>query len=71
MQNLSNSCPTVNFQDKAGKKIFKVCLVGTLNLCHKEPEKALKTKNQSDHPKHRKHPKTGKNRPYSNFGIFC
>ena len=40
----------VNFQDKAGKKFFKLGLVGTLNLCLKEPEKMQKTKIQSDHP---------------------
>ena len=29
---------TVHFQDKAKKKFFKVCLVGTLNLCLKVSE---------------------------------
>ena len=37
----------VNFQEKAGKKFFKVWLVGTLNLCLKEPEKMQKSRNQS------------------------
>ena len=60
----------VNFQDKAKKKFSKVCLVGTLNLCLKEPEKMQKTRNQSDHPRQRKRPKTGKNQPNSNFAIF-
>ena len=55
---------------KMPKKIFKVCLVGTLNLCLKEPEKMQKTRNQSDHPIQRKRPKTGKILPNSNFAIF-
>ena len=38
---------TVNFQDKAKKKLFKVCLVGTLNLC-------LKVRNQLHHPRQKK-----------------
>ena len=52
----------VNFQDKVEKKFSKVCLVGTLNLCLKEPEKMQKTRNQSNHPRQKKRPKTGKNR---------
>ena len=55
---------------KGPKKFFKVCLVGTLNLCLKEPEKMQKTRNQSDHPRQRKRPKTGKILPNSNFAIF-
>ena len=46
---------------KGRKNFFKVCLVGTLNLCLKEPEKMQKTRNQSDHPRQRKRPKTLKN----------
>ena len=62
---------TANFQEKnERKKIFKVCLVGTLNLCLKEPEKKQKTRNQSNHPRQRKLPKTGKNLPNYNFAIF-
>ena len=35
----------VHFQDKAEKKkFFKVCLVGTLNLCLKMPKKMQKTR---------------------------
>ena len=45
---------------KGQKKIFKVCLVGTLNLCLKEPEKMQKTRNQSDHPRQRKPQKLAK-----------
>ena len=52
------------------KKFFKVFLVGTLNLCLKEPEKMQKTRNQSDHPRQRKRPKTGKILPNSNFALF-
>ena len=48
----------------------EVCLVGTLNLCLKEPEKVHKTRNQSDHPRQRKRPKTGKNLPNFNFAIL-
>ena len=55
---------------KGQKKFFKVCLVGTLNLCLKEPEKMQKTRNQSDHPRQRKRPKTGKKLTDSNFAIF-
>ena len=55
---------------KVQKKIFIVCLVGTLNLCLKEPEKMQKTRNQSDHPRQRKRPKTGKILPNSNFALF-
>ena len=40
------------------KKIFEVCLGGTLYLCPKVPEQMQKTKN-----KLRKPPKTVKNRP--------
>ena len=52
------------------KKFFKLCHVGTLNLCLKEPEKMQKTINQSDHPRQRKRPKTGQILPNSNFAIF-
>ena len=34
---------------KGPKKFFKVCLVGTLNLCLKYPEKIQKTRDESDH----------------------
>ena len=60
----------VNFQENDEKKTLKVCLVGTLNLCLKEPEKMQKTSNQSNHSRQRKRPKTGKNQPNSNFAIF-
>ena len=55
---------------KGKKKFFKVYLVGTLNLCLKEPEKMQKTRNQSDNPRQRIRPKTGKILPNSNFAIF-
>ena len=42
------------------KKFFKVCLVGTLNLCLKEPEKMQKTRDESDHSGLRKLQKTAK-----------
>ena len=45
------------------KKIFKVWVVGTLNLYLKVPKKMQKTRNQFDHPRLRKRPKTVKNRP--------
>ena len=48
------------------KNFFKVWVVGTLNLCLKVPEKMQKTRNQSDHPKLRKRPKTVKNQTNSN-----
>ena len=61
----------VNFQDKAEKKNFsKVCLVGTLNLYLKEPEKMQKTRNKSDHPRQRERQKTGKNWPNLYFDRF-
>ena len=61
----------VHFRDKVErKKFFKVCLVGTPYLCLREPEKMQKTRNQSDHPRQRKRPKTGKNRPNSNLAIY-
>ena len=56
--------------DKAEKNFFKVWVVGTLNLCLKVPKKMQKTRNQSDHPRLRKRPKTVKNRPNSNVA-FC
>ena len=36
---------------------FKVCRVGTLNLCLKVPEQMQKTRNQFDHPRLRKRQK--------------
>ena len=36
------------FKIKPKKNFFKICLVGTLNLCIKEPEKMQKSRNQSD-----------------------
>ena len=45
---------------KGQKKFFKVCLVGTLNLCLKEPEKMQKTRDESDHSGLRKLQKTAK-----------
>ena len=33
--------------------------MGTLNLCLKMPDKMQKTRNESDYPGLRKHPKTG------------
>ena len=43
---------------KSEIKYSKVPLVGTLNLCLKMPEKMQKTRNESDHPGLRNHPKT-------------
>ena len=43
---------------KAKKKFFKVCLVGTLNLCLRVPEKMQKTRDESDPSRLRKLPKT-------------
>ena len=60
----------VNFQDKAKKKFSKVCLVGTLNLCLKEPEKMQKTRNQSDYPRQRKCPKNVKSLHNSYYAVF-
>ena len=37
----------------------------TLKLCVKMPEKMPKTRNESDHPGLRKHPKTGEKWPIS------
>ena len=51
-------------------KVFKVHLVGTLNLCLNMPEKMQKTRNDSDHPGLRKHPKHIKNLPNSKLTIF-
>ena len=34
---------------KAKKKFFKVCLLGTLSLCLKKPEKMQKARHESDH----------------------
>ena len=52
---------TAYFQEKAEKNnFFKVCLVGTLNLCLKMPKKMQKTRDESDHSRLRKLPKTAK-----------
>ena len=51
-------------------KVLKVPLVGTLNLCLKMPQKMQKTRNESDHPRLRKRPKTVKNRPNSNVACL-
>ena len=54
-------CPKlVHFQEKAEKKLFKVCLMDTLNLCLKLPKKMQKTKDDSDKSRLRKFPKTAK-----------
>ena len=42
------------------KNIFKVCLVGTLNLCLKVPDKMQKTRGESDLSRLRKLPKIAK-----------
>ena len=55
---------------RSKKNFFKVWVVGTLNLCLKVPKKMRKTRNQSDHPRLRKRPKTVKNRPDSNVAYF-
>ena len=44
----------MNPLDKGWKKIFKVCLVGTLKLCLKVPKKMQKTRDESDHSRLRK-----------------
>ena len=61
---------SLNHLYKAGKKFFKLCLVGTLNLCLKAPEQMQKTRNQSVHPWLRKRPKTVKNWSNSIFANF-
>ena len=53
---------------KAKKKFFKVCLVGTLNLCLKEPEQMQKTRDESDHSGPRKLQKTAKKSAKLEFG---
>ena len=45
---------------KGQKKFFKVYVVGTLNLCLKEPEQMQKTRDESDHSGPRKLQKTAK-----------
>ena len=55
---------------KGKKNFFKVCLVGTLNLCLKMPKQMQKTRNQSDHPYMRKRQKTVKNQSNSYFVVF-
>ena len=55
---------------KPKKNVFKVWVVGTLNLCLKVPKKMQKTRNQSDHPILRKRPKTVKNQTNSNVVYF-
>ena len=63
---LFSRCPTAIAQGpskwpgplyRSKKKFSEVPLVGTLNLCLKMPEKMQKTRNESDHPGLRKHPK--------------
>ena len=49
---------SVNPLYKAKKNVFKVCLVGTLNLCLRVPEKMQKTRDESDPSRLRKLPKT-------------
>ena len=49
---------------KGQKKFFKVCLVGTLNLCLKEPEKMQKTRDESDHSELSKVQKTAEKLHY-------
>ena len=51
--------PTLYFH-MAKKNFFKVCLVGTLNLCLRLPDKMEKTRGESDSSKLRKLPKTTK-----------
>ena len=48
----------VNPLYKAKKNFFKICLVGTLNLCLRVPEKKQKTRDESDLSRLRKLPKT-------------
>ena len=55
---------------KGKKKIFKVCLVSTLNLRLKVPEKMQKTRDECDHFRLRKRPKTAKNRQTFQFVSF-
>ena len=45
---------------KGQKNFFKVCLVGTLNLCLKVPEKMQKNRDESDHSGLRKLQKAAK-----------
>ena len=49
--------PTLYFY-MAKKNFFKVCLVGTLNLCLRVPDKIKKTRGESDPSRLRKLPKT-------------
>ena len=51
-------------------KVFKVPLVGTLNLYLKMPEKMQKNRNESDYPGLRKLLKTIKNLPTSKLTVF-
>ena len=51
--------PTLYFY-MAKKNFFKVCLVGTLNLCLNMPKKKQKTRNESDHSRLILLPKTAK-----------
>ena len=56
------------------KNFFKVCLVGTLNLCLKVPEKMQKTRDESDHSKLRKRQtncKKWQNINLANFFYIC
>ena len=54
----------------ARKNFFKVCLVGTLNLCLKVPEKMPKNRDESDHSRVRKCQKTDKIRQSLNLTDF-
>ena len=62
-------------QDKAEKNFFKVCLVGTLDLCLLVPKKIHKTRYESNHSRPRKLPKTVEKieicRLLPVFGRFC
>ena len=60
---------TVHFQEKA-KKILKVCLVGTLNLCLKAPKKTQKTRDESNYSRLRKRSKTAKKLQNQNL-VIC
>ena len=53
------------------KNFFKVCLVGTLNLCLKIPKKMQKTRDEPDHSRLQKLPKTAKKLQNQNLANFC
>ena len=62
---------TVRIQENAEEKnFFKVCLVGTLNLCLKVPKKMQKTRDESDQSRLRKRPKTTEKRSNYEIGRF-